>query len=60
MKRYTSLLRNTWWMWLLILTAVVVLGILENPLIFLFTPVCAGVFIYFALLRYDEDGKPKD
>jgi len=59
--RYGGMLRDLWWLILLVLIAGVVIAILVNVLIGL---VIAGIGIvvpsYFATMRYDSSGKERD
>jgi len=55
MKRYRSLIQETWWLWLMFFVAGCVMSWLS--LVFLLTfPICIFVFFWFAFIRYDEDG----
>ncbi|WP_425397903.1 hypothetical protein [Aeoliella sp.] len=54
-----GLWRDTWWVWLVFVAIVVVLGILVTPYYLVFVPVLPGVFVYFAFNRYDSDGNEK-
>lgn len=58
MKRYQSLIQETWWLWLLFFVVGCVMSWLS--LVFLLTfPICIFVFFWFAFVRYDEDGNFK-
>lgn len=59
MKRYQGLLRDTWWAWVIILAFGIGGGFLSR--IFLSAiPIAIFTFFYFGLMRYDENGKPKE
>lgn len=62
MKRYKAMWHDSWILWSLIAAAGLVLPFLNRLLfgIWLFNlPICIGVFVYFAYVRYDEDGHPR-
>ena len=57
--QFVGLFRDTWWLWGLFLLAGLLLAIFVD-LIFLVTfPICVFAFIYFAMMRYDEQGNVK-
>ena len=58
MARFRALFLNTWWLWLAFFIGGVVLSVLDLVFLFLF-PLSIFVFIWFAYVRYDEDGKFK-
>jgi len=55
MKRYSALLRDTWWMWAILLLFGIVMGFF-SWVFFIAIPICLFSFIYFGLMRYDSDG----
>lgn len=56
-NRLTALFAATWWLFLLALVAALLIGIFLAPFMGVVTFVAmAGVFIYFAGTRYDEEG----
>lgn len=59
--RYGGMLRDLWWLILIIVLAGIVIGIFVNVLIGL---IIAGMGIvvpaYFATMRYDASGKERD
>lgn len=59
MKRYSALLKETWWLWVVIVSAGCLAGFLVSFVFFVTIPICLFSFIYFGLMRYDEDGLPK-
>lgn len=58
MDRYAALIRDTWWMWIILLLFGVVLGFCFSRIFFIAIPICFFAFIYFGLMRYDADGNP--
>ncbi len=56
MKRYKGLLRDTWWLWLIFVGGGSVAGIFM-PIALSAIPISAFAFIYFGLMRYDNEGK---
>ena len=58
MKRYLTLLSETWWMWLGLLVVGCTLGFAVSFVFFVTIPICLFSFIYFGLMRYDENGNP--
>lgn len=55
-KKFLFLLRNTWWLWLAFIALTVFLIVRVNLIFIVMIPILIGVFIYFALVRYDDDG----
>jgi hypothetical protein len=60
MERFRGLLRDTWWLWLGLALAGIVLAMLVSPVFLVTYPISLFSFLYFGLLRYDEQGHPKD
>jgi hypothetical protein len=58
MRRYAALWRDTWWLWLSVLIGGGGLAVFE-PVFLVTVPICIFAFVYFGLMRYDENGKPK-
>jgi cation transporter-like permease len=59
MKRFQSILKETWWVWLTLVVGGTIAGIVVSPIFLSAIPISAFSFIYFALVRYDEDGNPR-
>ena len=59
MKRFKSIMRETWWVWLILVGGGTIAGILVSAIFFSAIPISVFAFFYFALVRYDEDGEPK-
>ena len=60
MRRFTALLSDTWWVWIIILVFGIVLGILVHPLFYSAIPIGMFSFVYFGIMRYDEDGNERE
>lgn len=58
MDRYRALLKETWWLWLLFIGGGIVMSFLSNVFLVTF-PICLVTFLWFAYVRYDEDGNFK-
>jgi hypothetical protein len=59
MQRIKGLLRDTWWLWLAFL-ALALFGAKFVDLAFLAAiPICIVTLVYFASVRYDENGRPR-
>ena len=59
MKRFNGLIRDTWWLWVILLTA----GIIAAQFSFVFyssIPISLFAFFYFGIMRYDSDGNLKE
>ena len=50
-------MRDTWWLWLLIFGASLLMAIFVTRIYFILMPLLVVSMIYFALMRYDKDGK---
>lgn len=56
MKRYRALLATTWWLWLILIATAIPLTMWMST--FLVTiPIYLGTFLYFAHVRFDENGE---
>ena len=56
MNRLKGLWRDTWWLWSLFFTTGFVLTFFANPLFAITIPVLIVSFIYYGMMRYDDDG----
>ncbi len=56
MKRIRALLRETWWLWILLYGGCWALARYVEPDSIVTIPFLTGVFFYFAFVRFDEDG----
>ena len=56
MKRFQALIRDTWWLWCLLLGSGVLMSLLMSKVFLLIFPICIVIFLWFAFIRYDEDG----
>ncbi len=59
MNRFLSVLKDAWWVWILLIGGGTAAGYFLSPIFFMALPISCFTFVYFALIRYDEDGKPK-
>lgn len=60
MKRFSSLLADTWWVWIVIFVFGVTLGIVLHPLFYSSIPIGMFSFLYFGIMRYDEEGNARE
>lgn len=58
MARFRSLLRETWWLWLLFLVGGTIGSMVSWVLVVTF-PICIFTFFWFAYVRYDDQGNFK-
>ena len=56
MKRFLGLWRDTWLMWIVLLTGGVLAGAFIKAVFFFTIPISMFSFFYFGWMRYDEDG----
>ncbi|GAA4425975.1 hypothetical protein [Bremerella cremea] len=54
-----GLWRDTWWLWFVFLAAIVGVAYLVTPFFLFLIPVFVVMFLYFAFVRYDENGRNK-
>ena len=60
MNQIKALLGSTWWMWPPLFMTLFALTVwVESALIITF-PLCIGIFLYFAFVRFDEDGNRRE
>jgi hypothetical protein len=60
-NRLSALFAATWWLFLMALVGAVLIGVFLAPFMGVVTFVAmAGVFLYFAATRYDEEGHEHD
>lgn len=63
MKRYYSLWKSTWWLWTVIFGGSLYLSTL-NDIMFcvslVYLPICLVAFLWFGLVRFDEQGNEVD
>ena len=60
MNRYTGLLRDTWWFWILLFVAGIISAIAVSPVFLCSIPIGIFAFVYFGLVRYDEQGNRRE
>ncbi len=60
MNQLRSLLRDTWWLWLLTLAATGVQVRWMSWFFLVNLPILLVVFVYFAMMRYDSQGNLRE
>ncbi|MCC9605640.1 hypothetical protein LOC68_21930 [Blastopirellula sp. JC732] len=63
MKRYYSLWKSTWWLWVLIFGGMFFLSRLNDILFYAsmaYLPICLVTFLWFGLVRFDDHGNEVD
>ena len=55
MKRYAALIRDTWWLWIVMLGGGLIVGCFQ-PIFFTSIPIIMFAFLYFGMMRYDSNG----
>ena len=56
MKRYKSFLKQTWYLWLSFSLVTTLLIMYVSPIFIAVLPMMLVIFVYFALVRYNDDG----
>ena len=57
-NRLGGLIRDAWWLAALAVAGCITLGVLVDPFLgFATIPIAAGTFVYFAVMRYGDDGR---
>jgi hypothetical protein len=59
MKRFNAIMRDTWWVWLILVGGGSVAGFLVSWIFWSAIPISIFAFVYFALMRYDDNGEAK-
>lgn len=59
MGRFRGIFKETWWVWLILVGGGTLAGIFVSPVFYSAIPISVFSFIYFAMMRYDEDGTHK-
>lgn len=57
MLRLKSLFRDTWYVWIIFVGVTIGLAQLVGPFFYATLPLLAVVFVYFAIVRYDAQGR---
>lgn len=60
MKPLTALLRETWWLWAGCLIAAGLMVALIDLFFLVLFPMLTVVYFYFAYVRFDRNGQPRD
>jgi len=56
MKRFYALFKQTWWLWTIYLILNIGLILFVSPVFWAVLPMIVVIFIYFAWVRYDDEG----
>ena len=59
MNALGGLWRDTWWMWCGFAFGGILMATLVHPIFLVIFPISIVSFVYFGLLRYDENGNVK-
>jgi hypothetical protein len=59
MKRFSAILQDTWWVWVLLVGGGTAAGFAVSAIFFVAIPISIFSFLYFAVMRYDDEGNPK-
>ncbi len=57
MKPILALLRTTWWLWIVFFGSSALLIELVDPVFWITVPIYLVTLLYFAYIRYDDQGK---
>ncbi len=57
MNQIRALLRTTWWLWLIFFGLSIGLYIYVDGAFIVTIPICVFTLLYFAFVRFDEDGE---
>ena len=60
MNQIRALLKTTWWLWLIFFSLATVLYLWVDPIFVVVYPICLFTMIYFAFVRFDEDGDRRE
>jgi hypothetical protein len=58
-NRFKGLFRDTWWLWAVFLVISFTFIVLVNKLFLVTLPVLVVAFVYYASMRYDDEGNHK-
>ena len=53
-------MRDSWWAWLTILAFGLIGGVLLSRIFLSAIPIAVFAFVYFGMMRYDENGNEKE
>ena len=59
MKQLIGLWRDTWWLWTGFVLLTIGFSLFVGKFFLLLLPCLPAPFVYFAYIRYDEDGNEK-
>lgn len=57
MNQIRALLRTTWWLWLIFFGVTIGGYLFVDPIFIVTIPICVFTLIYFAFVRFDENGE---
>ena len=57
-SRFKSMMRDTWWAWIILCGGGMIAGILVSRIFYIAIPISVFAFFYFGVMRYDEFGNP--
>lgn len=56
MRRMIACMRETWWLWLVFFGGCTAMTICLDRVFVITYPVCIFTFVYFAMMRFDDQG----
>ncbi|HBE68891.1 MAG TPA: hypothetical protein DDW52_12155 [Planctomycetaceae bacterium] len=56
-EQLKALWRETWWLWCLFVAGIAFISYAETPAFLLTLAILPPVYVYFAFIRFDEDGE---
>lgn len=59
MRQVAGLIRDTWKFWVAFLVVAIVCGLTIDLAFFAAIPISLITIVYFAAVRYDDEGRPK-
>lgn len=60
MEQIKGLLRETWWLWLVFAVMIALMAVWVSAMFLFMYPILVVVCMYFAFVRYDEHGNPRE
>lgn len=55
-KQLKALWKETWWLWCAMTAGILAIAYLETPAFLVTLAILPPVYVYFAFIRFDEDG----
>ncbi len=59
-RRFKGLLRDTWWLWILFIAICGGMIYFVSPVCAVMIPILIFTFVYFGMIRYDEQGNARE